>query len=255
MSDTAKSERQLITSPDQIPESFPSWEAEDEFWRTHDFADGVLEEGEEVEAEFFKGLGVANPKDEQSDPLRNTLSILATAILSCAYKLASTKLENSVLHSRIARLEGNESEDAEMAMRLAIVRAAETFDNFDMLDDILPPGQNIFLKKQEFLQHMYDAVGVEPPTAEPSTPNEMKEFFRGQALESLSDIEEKLYPDFKALFNKNDFEDLLSKITQLRRRLENPNLTVDQHGDLFQESFDLLAETAVKIGARKQGEV
>ena len=57
------SARILITSPDELPD-FDSLtpEQEAEFWETHDFAEGVLEEGPEVDAEVYKALGVPNPK-------------------------------------------------------------------------------------------------------------------------------------------------------------------------------------------------
>ena len=46
-------EHKLITSPDQIPNGFTTREEEARWWMTHDFADGVLEEGPEVDQEFF----------------------------------------------------------------------------------------------------------------------------------------------------------------------------------------------------------
>jgi len=52
-----KEERRLITHPDQIPDFDTMTEEEEaEFWETHDFADGVLEEGPEVDAEFERIL-------------------------------------------------------------------------------------------------------------------------------------------------------------------------------------------------------
>ncbi len=56
-------ERKLITSLEQIPPSFPSREAEAEFWETHDFAEGVLEEGPEVDKEFAQALGLVEDSD------------------------------------------------------------------------------------------------------------------------------------------------------------------------------------------------
>jgi hypothetical protein len=55
--------RSLITSADELPD-FNLMTAEEEatFWETHDFAEGVLEEGPEVDVEVYEALGVANPK-------------------------------------------------------------------------------------------------------------------------------------------------------------------------------------------------
>lgn len=47
-----------ITSPEQIPDSFPSEEAEIEWWERHSFAPGVMEEGPEVDAELDRLLGI-----------------------------------------------------------------------------------------------------------------------------------------------------------------------------------------------------
>ena len=57
------SSRVLITSSGELPD-FDSLtpEQEAEFWETHDFAEGVLEEGPEIEAEVYKALGVPNFK-------------------------------------------------------------------------------------------------------------------------------------------------------------------------------------------------
>lgn len=52
--------RTLVTSADELP-NFEAMTAE--YWETHDFAEGVLEEGPEVDAEVYKALGVPNPKD------------------------------------------------------------------------------------------------------------------------------------------------------------------------------------------------
>ncbi len=57
--------RKLITSPDQIPEEFPSYEAEAEFWETHELAEEVLEDGPEVRAEFYRKLGIEDPAKER----------------------------------------------------------------------------------------------------------------------------------------------------------------------------------------------
>lgn len=55
--------RVLITSPDEMPDfDALTPEQEAEFWETHDFAEGVLEEGPEIDAEVYKALGVPNPK-------------------------------------------------------------------------------------------------------------------------------------------------------------------------------------------------
>jgi hypothetical protein len=56
-------ERKLITALEQIPSSFASREAEAEFWETHDFAEGVLEEGPEVDKEFAQALGLVEDSD------------------------------------------------------------------------------------------------------------------------------------------------------------------------------------------------
>ncbi len=57
------SARVLITSPDELPD-FDSLtpEQEAEFWETHDFAEGVLEEGPEIDAEVYEALGIPDPK-------------------------------------------------------------------------------------------------------------------------------------------------------------------------------------------------
>jgi hypothetical protein len=61
---TRETKRKLITSPDQIPDlDAMSWEEEDEFWQSHDFAEGVLESGPEVETEFYKLLGIKRSKE------------------------------------------------------------------------------------------------------------------------------------------------------------------------------------------------
>lgn len=37
-------------------------EQEAEYWETHDFTEGVLEQGPEVAAEVYEALGITNPK-------------------------------------------------------------------------------------------------------------------------------------------------------------------------------------------------
>lgn len=54
--------RKLITSPEEIPnfeDMKPGEEAE--FWETHDFAEGVLEEGPQVRAEVYEALDIPDP--------------------------------------------------------------------------------------------------------------------------------------------------------------------------------------------------
>jgi hypothetical protein len=64
MADATKAKRKVITHPDQLPDfSKLTWEEEDEFWRTHDFAEGVFEEGPEVDAELDGLLGIDRSKD------------------------------------------------------------------------------------------------------------------------------------------------------------------------------------------------
>jgi hypothetical protein len=54
--------RYLITSRDQLPDFDMMTEDEEmEFWETHDFAEGVLESGPEVEKEFDR-LVFAQPE-------------------------------------------------------------------------------------------------------------------------------------------------------------------------------------------------
>jgi hypothetical protein len=55
--------RSLITSADELP-NFDLMTAEEEatFWETHDFAEGVLEEGPEVDAEVYEALGIPKSK-------------------------------------------------------------------------------------------------------------------------------------------------------------------------------------------------
>lgn len=59
--------RTLITSLDELPD-FDAMTAEEEaeFWETHDFAEGVLAEGPEVDAEVYEALGIPNPKSRPS---------------------------------------------------------------------------------------------------------------------------------------------------------------------------------------------
>lgn len=62
----AEQGRRLITDPGQMPDlSSMSWEEEDQFWATHDFAEGVLDEGPEVDAEFYKTLGIERPEAQR----------------------------------------------------------------------------------------------------------------------------------------------------------------------------------------------
>ena len=58
-------ERTLITSVDELP-NFEQMtrEEEAEFWESHDFAEGVLEDGPEVDAEVYEALGIENPKKQ-----------------------------------------------------------------------------------------------------------------------------------------------------------------------------------------------
>ncbi len=67
MSNNAKNfrdmERPLITSSDELPDfSKMTAEEEAEFWETHDFAEGVFEEGPEIDAEIDEALGIKNSK-------------------------------------------------------------------------------------------------------------------------------------------------------------------------------------------------
>jgi hypothetical protein len=68
-----KTKPNVITSLDQIPDSFSSWE-EDEFWRTHEFAAEVFETGAMVDAELYAALGIPDPKfsakDDRVRPIR-----------------------------------------------------------------------------------------------------------------------------------------------------------------------------------------
>ena len=56
-------QRTLITSPDELPD-FSEMTAEEEanFWETYDFAEGVFEEGPEIDAEVYEALGIEDPK-------------------------------------------------------------------------------------------------------------------------------------------------------------------------------------------------
>ncbi len=53
----------LITSAEELP-NFDSMTAEEEaaFWETHDFAEGVLEEGPDVDTEVYTALGISKPE-------------------------------------------------------------------------------------------------------------------------------------------------------------------------------------------------
>ena len=53
-----KEGRPYVTSTDQIPVEFESETEEEEFWETAYFADGVLEEGQEIEDEVDRVLGI-----------------------------------------------------------------------------------------------------------------------------------------------------------------------------------------------------
>ncbi len=56
-------QRTLITSADELPDfDHMTHEQEVEFWETHDFAEGVLEGGSEVDAEVYAALGILSPK-------------------------------------------------------------------------------------------------------------------------------------------------------------------------------------------------
>ena len=58
-------ERTLITSVDELPDfDQMTREEEAEFWETHDFADGVFEEGPEIDAEVYEALGIEDPKKQ-----------------------------------------------------------------------------------------------------------------------------------------------------------------------------------------------
>jgi hypothetical protein len=55
--------RSLITSADELPDfDLMTTEEEVEFWETHDFAEGVLEEGPNVDAEVYEVLGISRPE-------------------------------------------------------------------------------------------------------------------------------------------------------------------------------------------------
>lgn len=56
-------ERKLITSADELPDFEQMTDEEEaEFWETHDFAEGVLEEGPDVDAEVAALLGLPSPE-------------------------------------------------------------------------------------------------------------------------------------------------------------------------------------------------
>lgn len=54
--------RTFVTSAELPDFETMTAEQEAEYWETHDFAEGVLEEGPEVAAEVYKALGITNPK-------------------------------------------------------------------------------------------------------------------------------------------------------------------------------------------------
>ena len=57
--------RTLITSVDELPDfEKMTREEEAEFWETHDFAEGIFEEGPEIDAEVYEALGIENPKKQ-----------------------------------------------------------------------------------------------------------------------------------------------------------------------------------------------
>ncbi len=62
--------RKLITSAEQIPEEFPSYEAEAEFWETHELAEELLEDGPEVRAEFYRKLGIKDQRKGEEESQR-----------------------------------------------------------------------------------------------------------------------------------------------------------------------------------------
>jgi hypothetical protein len=53
--------RKLVTSLDQIPDHFDSYEEEAEWWETHDLSEDVIETGPKVRAEFYQHLGLPDP--------------------------------------------------------------------------------------------------------------------------------------------------------------------------------------------------
>lgn len=59
-------ERTLINGGDELP-AFDQMtrEEEAEFWETHDFAEGVFEEGPEIDAEVYEALGIEDPKTKK----------------------------------------------------------------------------------------------------------------------------------------------------------------------------------------------
>lgn len=62
--------RKLVTSPDEMPDfENMSPEEEAEFWETHDFAEGVLEDGPEINAEVYEALGIPDPSQSLKEHL------------------------------------------------------------------------------------------------------------------------------------------------------------------------------------------
>lgn len=57
-------ERTLVSSADELPDfGKMTRQQEAEWWETHDLADGLFEEGPEVDAEVYEALGIPNPKE------------------------------------------------------------------------------------------------------------------------------------------------------------------------------------------------
>lgn len=54
-------EKKIIRSLDQIPR-FRNELEESDWWDEHELAPELMESGPQVEADFYKALGVANPK-------------------------------------------------------------------------------------------------------------------------------------------------------------------------------------------------
>ena len=55
--------RTLIASAEELPDfEMMTREQEADWWDTHDVAEGLFDEGQEVDAEVYEALGILKPK-------------------------------------------------------------------------------------------------------------------------------------------------------------------------------------------------
>jgi hypothetical protein len=188
----------------------------------------------------------------EQDPTQKVINAFGTALMMTIARLAALTVEKGMLEYRLSVLENEVTTDLDTMKRVVIARAADIFDGYDFLDDVLAPGDNIFLQKSRFMEHMYAAAGVTPPANPPHSAATKTGLFRQAAEGSLTGIETELYAQHLGLFSATEHEELVAAVDALRGRLSNPDLTPAETGNLMEEAYSLLAETAAKIGERKR---